>query len=134
MTQPLQPVYEDKDGVHRFKSNKIVEHLLEFGQQHGCGLNELACIKFNQEDKEQFAQLIGYSVSGFGDLSYVSQSTLRLADKASDTLLESDSTKEILMTDADRILELEAMVKEMREALAIAVAKIFSIHPDDLLG
>jgi len=30
---------------------------------------------FSQEDREQFAQLIGYSLSGFGELSYVSDET-----------------------------------------------------------
>jgi hypothetical protein len=30
---------------------------------------------FDREDWEQFAQLIGYSLDGFGELSYVSQET-----------------------------------------------------------
>lgn len=32
------------------------------------------------EDREQFAQLIGYSLSGFADLSYVSNKTYNAAD------------------------------------------------------
>ena len=37
--------------------------------------HNIAVKGFSQEDQEQFAQLIGYSVSGFGDLSYVSDDT-----------------------------------------------------------
>ena len=35
-------------------------------------INKLACMNFSNEDREQFAQLIGYSVSGICDLDYVS--------------------------------------------------------------
>jgi hypothetical protein len=35
-------------------------------------MNHLACQKFSVEDREQFAQLVGYSLGGFGTLSYVS--------------------------------------------------------------
>lgn len=43
-------------------------------------LNQLALMPFNRDDWNQFAQLIGYSVSGFGDLSYAKKSTVRNAD------------------------------------------------------
>lgn len=33
-------------------------------------LNELACMEFTDSDRSQFAQLIGYSVGGYGDLDY----------------------------------------------------------------
>jgi hypothetical protein len=42
-------------------------------------MNELAAMEFSQEDKKQFAQLIGYSLHGFGDLSYVSSETYKRA-------------------------------------------------------
>lgn len=76
---PLQPLALDSQGVLRFKENKIVSHLLEVGRQHGCGLNELACMNFSKEDREQFAQLIGYSLSGWGTLIYVSDETYAAA-------------------------------------------------------
>jgi hypothetical protein len=72
---PVQPVIQDEHGVHRFKKNTIVEFLLDKG---GYDLNKLAMMGFSDEDWEQFAQLIGYSVSGAGDLSYVSD---RVANK-----------------------------------------------------
>lgn len=74
---PIQPLSEDKNGTIRFKSNKIVEFLLEQG---GFDMNDLACMEFSQEDREQFAQLIGYSLSGYGDLSYVSDESYDAAE------------------------------------------------------
>lgn len=50
-------------------------------------LNKLALMKFPQEDREQFAQLMGYSISGYHELSYVSDESAteasRLADEVS---------------------------------------------------
>jgi hypothetical protein len=67
------------DDVIRFQENKLVEYLLDNG---GIDLNHLARLPdIPQADREQFAQLIGYSVSGFGDLSYASEKTVRKADK-----------------------------------------------------
>lgn len=69
---PLQPLYRDALGVVRFKPNKIVLALLEHGTRSGMDLNRIAAMFFPQEDQEQLAQLIGYSVSGFAELPYVS--------------------------------------------------------------
>jgi hypothetical protein len=77
MKQPMQPIVI-VDGVTRFHRNAIVEYLLDHG---GIDLNQLACLPFSQEDREQFAQLIGYSVSGFGDLPYAKPETIATADK-----------------------------------------------------
>jgi hypothetical protein len=66
---PMQPVMIDKHGVARFKANAIVQFLLDKGP---FDLNKLATMPFTNEDREQFAQLIGYSVGGYGELSYVS--------------------------------------------------------------
>ncbi len=69
LPQPHQPLGLDEDGVLRFKQNKIVRFLLEMGP---FDMNKIAMMTFSVEDRVQFAQLIGYSRSGFGDLSYVS--------------------------------------------------------------
>lgn len=66
----MQPVYLDSEGVARFKENAIVRFLLDDGPN---SMNRLAIMPFTDEDREQFAQLIGYSVGGFSDLSYVSE-------------------------------------------------------------
>lgn len=44
----------------RFKANAIVRHLLDAGP---FDMNQLAMMKFPREDREQFAELIGYSLS-----------------------------------------------------------------------
>jgi hypothetical protein len=66
---PNQPLALDGQGVVRFKQNAMVRYLLDNG---GVDLNQLALVSFSDEDRAQFAQLIGYSLCGFGDLSYVS--------------------------------------------------------------
>jgi len=69
LKHPNQPTYVDRHGVRRFKANAIIEHLLYTG---AIDLNRLlALIQFTDDDRAQFAQLSGYSVSGCGDLSYV---------------------------------------------------------------
>jgi len=74
MTQhPVQPL-EEIDGMLRFKKNGIVRFLLDAGE---FDLNRLTEIPFSNEDREQFAQLIGYTLSGFGELDYVSAGTYK---------------------------------------------------------
>jgi len=69
----MQPIVIAKDGYVRFQENKLVSHLLDWASERGCSLNELARLDgIPRSDWEQFAQLIGYSISGFGELSYVS--------------------------------------------------------------
>lgn len=66
---PMQPVYIDPLGTARFRANALVRHLLD--QPGGQTLNDLARLpNIPREDWAQLAQLIGYSVSGYGDLSY----------------------------------------------------------------
>lgn len=68
MRHPQQPVANDGTGVWRFKANKIIRYLCDSGKLN---LNEIAIMPFPAEDRMQIAQLLGYSVSGYGDLSYV---------------------------------------------------------------
>lgn len=83
---PMQPMYEDKTGVIRFEANPIIDHI-------ACevfGLNEVAvwCAENDIDDKyqEQLAQLIGYSVSGYGNLGYVSDESCDRADKKAEDM------------------------------------------------
>ena len=73
---PLQPIEIDDNGTARFKQNAIVRFLLDAGP---FDMNALAHMPFDAADREQFAQLIGYSVSGYGDLSYVSDESYEAA-------------------------------------------------------
>lgn len=73
---PMQPLVSD-NGTIRFQQNSIVRFLLDSGP---FDLNQLATMDFDDEDWNQFAQLLGSSVSGFCDLSYAKPSTVELAD------------------------------------------------------
>ena len=74
---PLQPLIRDKDGLERFKKNDIVCFLLDHGP---FDMNTLAGMNFSTADREQFAQLIGYSLRGFSELSYVNNRTFWAAE------------------------------------------------------
>jgi hypothetical protein len=86
MKLPMQPLVIDKNGVPRFQENRIVRFLLHWATGRGMGLNEIAEMawagKFSQEEQTQFAQLIGYSVTGYHELSYVSDAAAQRATEA----------------------------------------------------
>lgn len=105
-TRPIQPLEYDERGVLRFKANAIVRHLLDHG---GIDLNALACLPFGDEDRRQFAQLIGYSLSGYGELPYVDDASY-LATAASYPLDLTPEEREALMRDITEVLS-RAMVR-----------------------
>lgn len=74
---PRQPLKKDKNGHVRFVSNRIVRFLLD--SHPSIDMNELAFMPFSKEEEMQFAQLIGYSLNGYGELSYVSDESYLLA-------------------------------------------------------
>lgn len=83
---PMQPIVLAPDNVFRFRPNKIVSFLLDWATPRGIGMNELAMMQFDDDEREQFAQLIGYSISGYGELSYVSDESYDKANAAADKL------------------------------------------------
>jgi hypothetical protein len=123
---PIQPLVKDASGTIRFKRNSIIDALLEHGQKTGFGLNEIA-FKFaspqHNDDHAQLAQLIGYSLSGYGELSYVSDYSYATA--------EAMATSEVSEKDA-RIAYLENELLSIREALREPIAQLFGVHPEDL--
>lgn len=64
-----QPISEDTHGVIRFHANPIVRFLLDAGPFDMNMIAELPGL--TDEDRAHFAQLIGYSVDGYYELSYV---------------------------------------------------------------
>lgn len=85
---PPQPLYVTDGGTVRFRPNRIVDDLLEHSRSAGFGLNEIACCdEYTSDERMQLAQLIGYSVSGYGDLSYASEVSVARADAAAAALL-----------------------------------------------
>lgn len=123
---PIQPLQKGADGVLRFRANPLVQHLLEVGKAHGCGLNELAIHPAaTADDHQQLAQLIGYSLSGYGELSYVDKHSYDAAAVMGNADLNEDKC---------RIQLLEMQLKDLREQLAEPMARLFGLHPDDLKG
>lgn len=124
MKHPIQPIVKDPQGTLRFKENAIVIFLLEFGEKNGVGMNELAAMPFSKEDRAQFAQLIGYSLCGFSELShYVSGDDYAAAE---------EMAKGAKSEDKARIATLEKELKAIRKGIREPVARLFGIHPDDL--
>lgn len=80
---PIQRLERDEHGVIRFRENKIVRFLLD---QYPPGLNSLVARFYdNREDYEQLMMLIGYSVSGFGDLD-IDRRTIAVADRMAERM------------------------------------------------
>lgn len=118
---PIQPLVKEENGVVCFKRNEIVRFLLDAGPHD---LNKLSTLqRFSQEDWEQFAQLIGYSLSGFCELSYVSPQVAVAAERMKD--MDEDER------DA-RIGYLEEELTVLREDLREPIARLYGKHPDDL--
>lgn len=121
LKHPIQPCADDGRGVLRFKANAIVQHLLDNG---GIDMNAIARLSVSREDREQFAQLIGYSLSGAGELGYVSDEVLESAREQAASGLTEQEARNAYLRD-----ELDALRFGMRES----VARLYSKHPDDLM-
>lgn len=119
---PIQPVYTDEHGSYRFKANALVQYLLDRG---GLSMNDLACVRCSQTDREQFAMLIGYSVSGFGSLNFASDETYEAATR----MAELGDTEE-----QAKIAALEDILAEVRDGMRAGAARLYGVHPDDLGG
>jgi hypothetical protein len=71
---PVQPLIKDKDGIIRFQENPIVSVLKDFCQTgQKIDLNGIWALgdrgMVSRDDLAHFYQLIGYSVSGYEELS-----------------------------------------------------------------
>ena len=120
MRHPIQPLALDDRGVLRFKRNAIVEYLLDKGP---FDMNHLAVQDFSNEDREQFAQLIGYSLLGFGDLNYASSETCSMAEEMS----KNDYMQVDLQIDY-----LRGTIKQLQNDFREPIARLYDMHPDDL--
>jgi len=120
VAQPIQPLTTDQRGTIRFRSNAIVRYLLDNG---GIDLNRLAALDFSDEDRMQFAQLIGYSLSGFGELNYTTNDVYDAAERMASEGITEDQARITVLTE-----HFEALRDELREPMA----RLFGVHPDDL--
>jgi len=78
MKHPMQPLVRGEQGIFRFKENKIIGYLFDNGLLN---LNKLAVMDFDDNDREQVAQLLGYSIDGYGELPYVTDESYDMAHK-----------------------------------------------------
>ena len=113
---PIQPI---EDG--RFVGNSIVMALLRTSTLN---LNDISMIRFTDQERMQFAQLIGYSVRGFGELSYVDDETYNavMIINNNDNATEPEA----------RVIALRKQLDEAKKGIKIAAVALFNVHPDDL--
>ncbi len=97
----LQPVILDKNGTHRFKENAIVNMLITGTSQSDSYLNNI-CFYLHDNHTQQtideqrhLYQLIGYSVSGYGDLQIVCE----------DGTYDTDTGEHLLIVDKIKVSE-----------------------------
>jgi len=88
---PMQPVVEAPDGVIRFKANQIISDMLEICGKHGFDLNEIAARDYKKDDLSQLMQLIGYSVSGYGNLHCSRAKHVMRADQKAEDMAKAVS-------------------------------------------
>lgn len=122
---PLQPLEKDAQGVLRFRANVLVLHLIEHGS---IDLNRLAMVDAPQADREQFGQLIGYSLSGYGDLSYVSNETYARAQAMADDLDNPPDPRDAHIQALEE--ELAMMRRVMRHIAICAESPSHALLPD----
>lgn len=82
-----QPMEIDSKGVIRFKANPIVVKLLDVATSHGYSLNQIYPEFEDTEYYVQLMQLIGYSLSGYSELSCVSDKEYKRAEESASRLL-----------------------------------------------
>ena len=119
MKNPIQPIQLNEFDRPRFKQNAIVRYLLDSGM---FSMNDIADLDVSNEDREQFAQLIGYTLDGFAELSYASDDTYLAALKMSEGGDEKDA----------RIAVLEETLAQARVNARALATGLFRVHPDDL--
>jgi len=93
LKHPQQPIGIAEDGVVRFKGNSIIEDLF---QSRALDLNEIKrrvqTGDFPKEDYVQLTQLLGYSVSGWGDLSTSPPEMVTAADKEAERIRSGEGS------------------------------------------
>ena len=117
---PIQPIVE-KDGVLRFRENALVRFLLD--THPTVDMNTLAKFPCSDEDREQFAQLIGYSLGGFADLHYAREETIAVAYRLAENPEETD--------DQARAAICQETLIRIREILKPAVYAMYGVDVDE---
>ncbi len=87
---PMQPIGFDDQGVARFRANDVVQWLWETGQ---IDLNRIRVERFNKYDVAQFWQMLGYSVSAYGELSFIPKAVVEEADAKVEALIAKEKSR-----------------------------------------
>lgn len=89
MKHPRQPIILDEHGTARFQANAVVRWMLAMGRKgQPFDLNDIAELTFPREDMVQLMQLIGYSVSAYGSLSYPTPEDIAECDQIALNLID----------------------------------------------
>jgi len=87
---PDQPMHADPE--IRFRSNRIVRVLLERARAQNFGLNEImdmaGCGAFSKDELRQLVQLLGYTLGGYLELSFVDDASKDRAERAAARLID----------------------------------------------
>jgi hypothetical protein len=86
MKQPMQPIYIDHQDVTRFKNNGVVQWIIDSKK---LSLNDIDTEAFPAEDVAQFWQMLGYSTSGYGGLSFIPEAIVAEADAKAAELIQA---------------------------------------------
>ena len=117
---PIQPTFVDDNGTIRFRLNSIVRALLETST---LDLNKIACMDFTKQERMQLAQLIGYSLGGFGELSYVDDETYGAAARLHENEISEQEA---------RMIELREQFSRIKESLYKIMSEIEELHPEHM--
>lgn len=119
---PFQPLGRDAEGLLRFKKNTMVEFMFS----KGCislSMDEFGKLLFPLEDREQFVQLLGCSLTNFSNLPYVRAETYSaVVQKTAISCSDAEAKVSVLQHTLDCI----------RDGLRIAVPHAFKIDSEDL--
>ena len=83
----VRPMILDEQGTLRFRENAIVCHLLDDGP---FTMNDLAVGDYSIADREEFLMLIGYSVEGFSEISYVTDATFKRVSRRTERITKKE--------------------------------------------
>lgn len=130
---PTQPLVVDKQGTVRFRENKIVSFLLDNGSWD---LNKLCVMEWPEGDYTHLMQLIGYSVSGYGELSTSPPDLVEVADALAAGMIEvaekgDTAWDEIALTVVAQRQAKEALAQKLSAEISETVTRFLQEH--DLL-
>jgi len=123
MNHPIQPTELDEHGKLRFKPNKIVQYLL-----YECGIDRsvLTWQDFDNNEWEQFNQLIGYSVDGWDGLHHTSPET----SLAVHAMIDGHDERDAKIAELEQLLNTTRSI--IRNNIMEIVPELFNINIDDL--